>query len=261
MKKKYILMCILIGIAIWCFCVTLRQYTAYICSYVVYPALATQKLITDTIGDIQHTKEAVDSLQKKLKTLQMEYDALCAEHTQCIALLSRIDATKELVAFKKNFDHANDCIAQILVKHITECEHYILINVGASSCIAQDMVVIVNDVIVGRVITVYPWYSKVQLVTDPNACMPVHTSHSNVHGIHAGTGSINRTVVSRINHLDNIKVGENIITSGEGLIFPRGYRLGKIVSVRTVGLYHEAQVEPAIDVSTIDYCLVRTRTQ
>jgi rod shape-determining protein MreC len=261
MKKKYILICVFVWTIIWLLCATLRQYTACVCSYVVYPALAAQKLVMNIIKDVRCTKAMIRDLQEKLETLQTTYDALCAEHTQCMALLSYVDATKELSAFKRSFDCSDDCIAQILVKHITDCEHYVLINVGSSSYITQDMIAIVNDTILGRVVTVYPWYSKVQLITDPKVCIPVYASHSNMHGIHVGTGSINRTVVGRINHFESVKVGENVITSGEGLIFPRGYRLGKIVSVRTVGLYHEAQVEPAIDVSTIDYCLVHMRTQ
>jgi rod shape-determining protein MreC len=208
--------------------------------------------------------ETIQTNKNHLQTitlLQQQCSALQEENTTLKALASYMQDTKDLALFKQTFDHADARIAQIIEWYLTEHEHYIVINVGSSSGIQKNMLVINNNNLVGRVIEVFPWYSKVQLVTDPNICIPAYMIRSNTAGIYQGTGSINYAQLGWVNHLQGVVMDDELLTSGEGLIYPRGYKLGTVISKDVTGLYYNIQIKPAIDPYMLHYCLVFPRTQ
>lgn len=50
--------------------------------------------------------------------------------------------------------------------------------------------------------------------------------------------------------------GDLVLSSGEGLIFPRGFALGNVKHYQVNGLLHDVIVEPLINLETINYCYV-----
>ena len=61
----------------------------------------------------------------------------------------------------------------------------------------------------------------------------------------------------------DVKSGENVLTSGQGRIFPRGIPIGQIVDSRTVefGLYTEARVKLAVDLGGLEQVWVMLNPQ
>jgi rod shape-determining protein MreC len=219
-----------------------------------------RSLLVSYIGQIQFSQKSAAALCTAMSSIQQECAVLHAENTYLKALLSYVEETADFVLFKKKFDHTHDIIAQVIERYLTYEEQYVLINVGSSSQVSKDMIVIANNAVVGRVVHVYPWYAKVQLITDPQSCIPSYMEHSNVRGIHRGIGKSYETSVERVNHLETVIIGESVFTSGEGLIFPRGYLLGTVVSKVSRELYYEIGIKPALDLHTLLYCLVHVRT-
>jgi rod shape-determining protein MreC len=263
MKKKRVFTVCVISVLCVLVCVRLPviPYLTQVSSYFLYPVLVVHYHVA-SFKDRWCTKTVSDKTRlAALEALQQECDILRAENTNLKATLGYVNDTKELVRFKEGLEHVNDIIAQVIVRYSTEEEQYILINVGTSSHVAKDMVVLAQNNLVGRVVAVYPWYAKVQLSTDPNSYIASYMVGTNAHGIHTGTGSAVETVIERVSHLDDVRVGDDVLTSGEGLIFPRGYRLGTVISKVPVGLYYEVRVKPAIDPYALRYCLVHARDQ
>jgi rod shape-determining protein MreC len=70
------------------------------------------------------------------------------------------------------------------------------------------------------------------LIQDPRSLIPVVSSASRLHAILQGSG------LSRLGHLNNIKksaeykIGEELYSSGLGGVFPSGYPVGKIESIK-----------------------------
>jgi rod shape-determining protein MreC len=60
-------------------------------------------------------------------------------------------------------------------------------------------------------------------------------------------------------HAD-IRVGDTIISSGLGEVYPKGLLIGTVISVQqqSYGLFHEVEVQPAVDFATLEEVLVLT---
>ena len=67
------------------------------------------------------------------------------------------------------------------------------------------MIAVFKDCLVGRVVEVYPYYSKVILITDPTCKVAAICTSTNVKGIHEGMLSLTTTKLSFVNHLEEVK--------------------------------------------------------
>ena len=64
-----------------------------------------------------------------------------------------------------------------------------------------------------------------------------------------------------VDRLHELKVDDVLVSSGEGLIFPQGFLLGKISSFEPDGIHFLVTIEPIIDLYAIDYCYIIQKGQ
>lgn len=106
----------------------------------------------------------------------------------------------------------------------------VFIDRGFTSGIKKGMPVVTSEGIVGKVAEVYPLVSQVLLVTDPTFNVGVESQKEHVHGVlDCGSGICQ---VEQIQNEDKVSAGEWFYTSGEDRVFPRGFPVGKVVSVQ-----------------------------
>lgn len=230
-------------------------------SSILYPVMWCHHIIYTNYQDICRRLTDSSTLMQTIDELAAECDTLRAENRELKALLLHIDDSRDLAQFKKTFEHDNDQLVQVIMRHITDTEQYILINAGASADIKKDMIALHMNSVVGRVVEVYSWYAKVQLITDPQCCIPAYMVQSETPGIYVGLGLPDEAAVEWTSHLQEVLVGDDLVTSGEGLIFPRGYQLGTVQTEMPSGLYHKISIKPAIDPHALTYCLIHQRAQ
>jgi rod shape-determining protein MreC len=107
----------------------------------------------------------------------------------------------------------------------------VFIDRGSTSGIEKGMAVVTPDGIVGKVISVYPLASQVLLVTDPTFSVGVISQKSHIHGaLNCKSGS--QCTVDYIQNEEKIDQGEWFFTSGEDRVFPKGFPVGMVASVR-----------------------------
>jgi len=129
-----------------------------------------------------------------------------------------------------------------------------LISGGANQGIKKDQPVINERGLVGRVIEVGDNSSRALLLSDINSRVPVISEDSREKTILAGNNN-SLPSLSYLSPNSAIKVGERILTSGDGGIFPRGIAVGVVESVDS-GV---VRVHPFVDsvsgeyVSIVDY--------
>jgi len=73
-------------------------------------------------------------------------------------------------------------------------------------------------------------------------------------GIVEGINKQDELRLSYISHLSVVHEGDEVLSSGQGLIFPRGFALGTISHCEVDGLYQKVVLKPCIDVTAIDFC-------
>lgn len=230
----------------------------------LYPLLRIQHMIVDPIAHWFSRSASTRELEKTIEDLQSSCDALCAENVALKAVCSYADETGDLRNFSKRYLLGNGQIGQVLARHFSSSSQFFLVDAGSSQGIKKDMVALYRNAIVGRVAEVYPWYCKVCLITDSDCkvasfCSPATISakknaKKGVSGIHEGINNVSHTILRYVSHLESIKVGDELFSSGEGLVFPKGFALGKVICADKGDLFYDIKVQPSLDFQTLRYC-------
>jgi rod shape-determining protein MreC len=152
-------------------------------------------------------------------------------------------------------------VAKVIGKDATNWFRTIVIDRGADQGIQRHMAVVTTEGLVGRVVDVTARASRVQLMTDPESAVGVLIQRSRVIGVAAG--SLEGTAqIKYLPLMADVAVGDRVITSGMGGIFPKGIPVGKIVrsSRPTNGaLFQSTEVQPHADFSRLEEVMVLKR--
>ncbi len=134
------------------------------------------------------------------------------------------------------------------------------VNRGRSDRIPRLSAVISPDGLIGRVVDVRPGASVVQVLTDPASTVGAHVVRTRTPGIVEGepSGALRFKYMARDGA--RIQVGDVLVTSGQGGLFPRGIPIGRVRSIddRGSALFHYALLQPAVDFSRIEDVLLIT---
>lgn len=224
-------------------------------SYAVYPVLKSYQIIIDPIKQVATRYHKSFVLGQECKKLQDEVGELRAQNIYLRATLAYMQNIKELRLFKDRY-YQSGVVAHVLARHFSEHSHFFYLDAGVRDGIEKGMIVTYKNNLVGKVIEVYPWYSKVCLVTDRLCKVAAHCVTTGAHGIYEGINKPETASLCFVNHLANVKEGEVILSRGEGLVFPEGLALGRIASWYPDGLYKKITVTPLCDLQSIDYCTI-----
>jgi len=134
------------------------------------------------------------------------------------------------------------------------------INRGRADHLARLTAVIGPDGLIGRVVEVHSGSSIVQVLTDPASTVGAHVVRTRTGGIVEGEprGTIRLKYMAREGA--DIQIGDLVVTSGTGGLFPRGLPIGRVRAIEDRGsaLFHYAQLTPAAEFGRIDEVLLLT---
>ena len=194
-----------------------------------------------------------------LRGLQAENRRLRAEGQ---ALQQRLQGLQEMAQQNRRLQAllempeppgSRPAVARVIGKDATNWFRTILIDRGSADGLERNSPAVAAEGLVGRVVEVAPIVSRVQLVTDPVSSVGALVQRTRVSGIAAGDGG----AALRLRYLPlmaDVAVGDRVVTSGMGGVFPKGIPLGTVVSVdrRSGALFQEAILEPAADLSKLE---------
>lgn len=103
-----------------------------------------------------------------------------------------------------------------------------LIDAGSSKKIAFGNPVITDQGLVGRIVGVSSDVSRVLMVTDVTSHVPVMILRSDARAMMSGDGG-GYPKLDFVRGKDSVKAGDQILSSGDGGIFPRGLPVGEAV--------------------------------
>jgi len=154
-------------------------------------------------------------------------------------------------------DGGRPVAARVIGKDATNWFRTLLIDRGGGAGIERNAPVLAPQGVVGRVVEVVPIAARVQLVTDPVSSVSGLLQRTRVTGIVTG----DRGPTLRLRYLPlmaDVAVGDRVVTSGMGGVFPKGVPLGTVTGVerKSGALFQEAVLEPAVDLSKLEEVLV-----
>jgi rod shape-determining protein MreC len=134
------------------------------------------------------------------------------------------------------------------------------VNRGIGEGIATQTPVIVPDGLVGRVVRVRPGASVVQLLNDPASTVGAMVQRTRTPGLVEGDpgGSVRFKFMARDGA--GIVVGDTVVTSGQGNVFPKGLPVGRVIAIEDKGsaLFHFAVLAPVVDFARVEEVLLLT---
>ena len=134
------------------------------------------------------------------------------------------------------------------------------VNRGRGDDVKRLTAVISPDGLVGRIVEVRLGASIVQVLTDPSSTVGAHVVRTRTPGIVEGEprGTIRFKYMARDGA--GLEVGDVIVTSGLGGVFPRGVPIGRVRAIddRGSALFHYASLTPVVDFGRVDEVLLVT---
>ena len=142
--------------------------------------------------------------------------------------------------------------AEIIGESIDNIHQMRLINRGSKHGLKRNFSAILREGLVGRVQSVTPFQSNLQLITDFRSRVPALIQRNRIRGLIYGTQT--GLEMRQINRRAKVKKGDRVITSGLGGLYPKGILIGTIVEVRVQPheLFQTASIETAVDLSRME---------
>lgn len=149
--------------------------------------------------------------------------------------------------------------AQVISEDASSWFRTVVIDKGYDDGIGEGMPVVVAEGVVGRTIRVARHQSTVLLITDASSAVATLLQDNRTRGICRGEGT--RLTLDFILRMAEIEVGDMIVTSGTGGVFPKGLVIGSVSSVSRgeYGLFQSVEVTPSVDFSRLEEVLVLLR--
>jgi rod shape-determining protein MreC len=193
--------------------------------------------------------------QLKLRNRELETQA--GEAQRLAALLNFRQAHPEapLMAAQVLGSSAPMMQAQIIGASADPNSHTMFINRGDRDHIRRNMGVITPDGIVGKIVEVFPNTAQVLLINDKESGVGALFADTRTHGVVKGTGDPQPHMDYIVND-DKVQVGEEVLTSGEDRIFPKGLPIGTVVDAKQALPFQIIRIQPAARLDRLEDVLV-----
>lgn len=224
-------------------------------SYALYPVLLLQNKVVRPVGKLFHAHPNFNQLRQEYDQLKERYHDLESQMTQIIAQKEFAEQTEEIRSYASKYTFEKQFVAQVVLKNFGHQGNFYFIDKGSMQGITKNMVVLYKNNIVGRVSQVMPLYSKVTLITDKHCNIAVYCKKFKNQGILKGDNS-SLPYVDFVPHYKKISEGDYVISTGQGLIFPEGFVLGKVDAFYVDGVSYKIKVQPLVDFQELDFVYV-----
>lgn len=198
----------------------------------------------ETIGQMRNLKEE----NEKLKLQNQELSAQ-------ITILSELKKENETlrnalgIGLEKDFRLV---LAQVISKEVGK--DVISINKGAKDGMAPGMPVISEQkVLIGKITETGDNFSKVALITDKDSSFNAKIFGTDTEGVLKGGGDFS-AFLDLLPREAEIKIGDQVVTSVLGGVFPEGLLVGTVSEVdkNDVESFQKAKIQPSFDIKELN---------
>jgi len=202
--------------------------------------------------------QGIEKLRSENQALRIRIEELLLQEKNYYQeMASSNQRLRELLDFKKQQPYS-----LIPVEVIAYAPHnyfqVIFIGKGRDEGIRKEMVVVNSQGLIGRVIEAYPHRAKVLLILDERSKIGVRDQRTRDIGILHGKGERGICELKYALSRADVRVGDRIITSGLGGLFPKGILVGEICDIKKDPnqLFQEIVVAPSVDFGKLEELFV-----
>ena len=204
---------------------------------------------------LRQVREENVALQETIARLELSLQAQDAMVQQAHSLerLLELDRQVDLITLS----------SRIIGVDATPWFRTVTVDRGLRHGVREDMPVIAPGGVVGRVVGAPGRRAaKVQLIVDRNAAAGALIERTRAPGVVVGSGDGTALRMDYVSNLEDVRVGDVVVTSGADGVYPHGLTLGRVVAVdRGAGLYKSISVEPDIRFNRMEHVLIVTNDE
>ncbi len=218
-----------------------------------------QSLLTQartSVSDLLDRYFFLTEVSRENDRLLREVDQLTRRNSDLLEIIKQQGRIKKLQGANKN-GKVKSLTARVIGRDSTQWSKMIFIDKGTDDGIRGNVAVVTDAGIVGHTIHSTATTSKVLLITDSRSAIDSLFQNTRVPGVSTGTGE-GLCEIKFVPIDAELEVGDRVISSGLGGVFPKGRMVGSVVSVvkRRQELFQDVVVAPSADLSRLEDVLV-----
>jgi len=187
------------------------------------------------------------TLLSENQTLQAQVLILQGELQKLKSLQAENKTLRGLLQSAAQSHHVKLMVASVMAIQVNPFHQEIMLDKGSHDDVFVGQAVLDAHGVMGQVIDVSLYNSRVLLLTDPQSGVPVQDNRTGLHGILMGGGSSGVLQWVNVPPMSDIKVGDELVTSGLGGHYPVGYPVGTVSNINrhTDDQFLDIQVTPS----------------
>ncbi|ASI95353.1 rod shape-determining protein MreC [Vibrio rotiferianus] len=149
-------------------------------------------------------------------------------------------------------------VTEVMAVDTSPYRHQVVVDKGKIDGVYVGQPVINEKGIVGQVTFVAAHNARVLLLTDAKNAIPVQVIRNDIRVIASGNGEIDEIQLEHIPTSTDIQVGDLLVTSGLGGIYPEGYPVANVTVVDhdTRQEFASIKAEPVVEFDRLRYLLL-----
>jgi rod shape-determining protein MreC len=166
-----------------------------------------------------------ERLRRETMNANYRLQRLAALETENARLRELLDSTARL--------EGRVLIAEILSIDLDPYRQRFVVNRGLADGVFVGQALLDADGVVGQIVSVGPMTAEAVLITDADHAVPVSVNRNGLRTIAVGTGDSARLRLPYLTNSADVEVGDLLVSSGLGGVFPSGRPVAEVLEVRT----------------------------
>jgi len=196
----------------------------------ITPVQLVSSLPAQLGGWAEDTAVSRTTLLDENKRLRHEALILKQKVQQMVSLRAENNRFRELLSASEQLDD-KVLVAELIGVDPDPYTHHIILNKGSEHGVFVGQPILDAQGLMGQVIDVLPYTSRVLLVADSNHAIPVQVNRNGVRAIAVGSGKLDELALIYVPDTADIQEGDQLVSSGLGSRYPKGYPLGEITTI------------------------------
>lgn len=225
-----------------------------VASFITTPIQKLSALVSGGINDLGGDLTDIDEIRAENELLKDKIRMLQAQLVDYETYKQKYDDLRELLKLKDDSGEMALISATVISRDSTDAYGTFIIDKGTLQGVAYLDPIITEDGLVGYVSQVGPVSSKVTTILSPATDVGAIDKRTKDGGVLGGDQELAQTGYTKLSYLQrdcDVTVGDLIVTSGLGGIYPKNLIIGEVTEIRAesqdISLY--AVINPSADVS------------
>jgi rod shape-determining protein MreC len=211
--------------------------------------------ITRSLGGVWGDYVYLVNVQRDNQQLREEIKWLRQENHRYLEAYLQYQRLQRLLNFREQTP-LGVVAAEVIGRNANSWTEIISINRGTRDKVAKGLPVVTHGGLVGQVIHAAPTLSQVMLLTDFRSGVDALVQRTRASGVVAGRGR-NLAELRFLPVGADVQLGDRLISSGMGGVFPKGLIIGEVKDIHRNGRQtQQVEIQPSVDFSDLEEVLV-----